>query len=172
MFNAEQKPNEGNTTSANRKILENELFDDLKNFLKDCLQQYTKEIIRPKNNVYLRITQSWLNFTKKGQYHHRHAHPNSLVSGCFYVNATAGEDKIYFYKDGYKQLSVLSDDFTMHNSDSWWLPVETGDIILFPSSLTHSVDPVKTNETRISLSFNTFPVGYLGDEERLTGLDL
>jgi hypothetical protein len=32
------------------------------------------------------ITQSWLNYTETNQYHHKHEHPNSLVSGVFYVN--------------------------------------------------------------------------------------
>jgi hypothetical protein len=32
------------------------------------------------------------------------------------------------------------------------------------------VQTVQGEDTRISLSFNTFPVGYVGDEKSLTGL--
>jgi hypothetical protein len=34
------------------------------------------------------------------------------------------------------------------------------------------VETVKHDQTRISLSFNTFPVGQVGDEMDLTGLSL
>jgi hypothetical protein len=44
--------------------------------------------------------------------------------------------------------------------------------MIFPSSLTHSVAPVEADDTRISLAFNTFPVGYMGQEENLTALHL
>jgi len=59
----------------------------------------------------------------------------------------------------------------LYNSESWWFEVGTGDLLLFPSSLTHMVETVQEDE-RISLSFNTFPVGYVGDESSLTALHL
>jgi hypothetical protein len=34
------------------------------------------------------------------------------------------------------------------------------------------VETVQGNQTRISLSFNTFPVGNIGEEVSLTGLKL
>lgn len=49
--------------------------------------------------------------------------------------------------------------------------VGTGNLMIFPSSLAHMVETVK-EEDRISLSFNTFPVGYVGEEEALTALHL
>jgi uncharacterized protein (TIGR02466 family) len=169
---AEQRPNEGNTTSKFREVLDHELFADLKEFMMESLNTYFDNTISPMNDVKLRVTQSWLNYTKKGQWHHKHAHPNSIVSGVFYVNADKEKDKIFFYKDGYKQLSFPTERYNEYNSESWWLPVGTNELILFPSSLTHSVAPVETNETRISLAFNTFPVGDVGNDETLTGLKL
>jgi ectoine hydroxylase-related dioxygenase (phytanoyl-CoA dioxygenase family) len=49
---------------------------------------------------------------------------------------------------------------------------EIGDLILFPSHLLHSVDTVTTDETRISLSFNVFFKGELGNEENLNLLNI
>jgi hypothetical protein len=52
------------------------------------------------------------------------------------------------------------------NSQTWSYGVETGDIVLFPSQLVHNVEQVKehTDRTqRVSLSFNTFLKGRLGD---------
>ena len=47
----------------------------------------------------------------------------------------------------------------------------SGELILFPSNLRHSV-PRNKEEERISLSFNTFSIDALGSEESLTHLDI
>lgn len=171
-LNAEQRPNEGNTTSLNRAILEEPIFAELKKFVSDSLESYFKTVINPKNEVGLRITQSWLNYSNKGQWHHKHAHPNSFISGVFYVNADKEKDKIYFYKEGYQLIKMPTDNYNEYNSDSWWIPVGANELIFFPSYLTHSVAPVETEETRVSIALNTFPVGNVGHDDSLTGLYL
>ena len=128
--------------------------------------------ICPKNDVTLRITQSWLNWTEPGEYHHKHNHNNALISGCFYVNANKKSDKIFFYKDGYEQIKLSPIVWNTYNAESWWYPVGTNDLIFFPSYLTHMVETVGGDDTRISMAFNFFPTGYIGDEDLLTALYL
>jgi len=41
---------------------------------------------------------------------------------------------------------------------------------LFPSNLTHMVETVQTEDTRISIAFNTFLEGVVGDNKTLTEL--
>lgn len=168
----EQRANEGNTSSVDRYILRQKKLGALTTFIEKCLFEYLTATINPKNDVRLRLTQSWLNWTKPGQFHHKHAHPNSVISGCFYVNADKANDKIYFYREEYKQIKFPPVEWNLYNSDSWWFPVGAGDLIFFPSNLTHMVQPVGGEDTRISLAFNTFPVGYVGDEDDLTALHL
>ena len=167
-----QRPNEGNASSVDSYILRNKIFDNLTTFIEKSIHEYFMATVTPKNDVRLRITQSWLNWTKPGQYHHKHSHPNSIISGCFYVNANKETDRIYFYNEDNRQIRFSPAEWNIYNSDSWWLPVGSGELILFPSSLTHMVKPVGGEDTRISLAFNTFPVGYLGDEIGLTALHL
>ena len=52
------------------------------------------------------------------------------------------------------------------------LPMVDGELVLFPSSLRHSVPFNKGNETRYSMSFNTFSIDELGSKESLTHLNL
>jgi uncharacterized protein (TIGR02466 family) len=163
--------NMGNTTSDDRYVLRHDTMASLKEFVENSVAEYLKSIYAPKHEVSMRLTQSWLNYTKPGQFHHKHAHPNSFISGVLYMKAARERDKIYFYKDGYKQISLPTDNWNLYNSESWWFEVGTGDLMLFPSSLTHMVETVKDDD-RISLSFNTFPVGYVGEEESLTALHL
>jgi uncharacterized protein (TIGR02466 family) len=161
--------NMGNTTSNNRYVFKDEALANLNAFAESCVEKYFREVYAPKNDVKLRVTQSWLNYTKEGQHHHKHAHPNSLISGVLYLKADAEKDKIYFFKESYEQIKLPTEQFNLFNSTSWWIPVAAGDLVLFPSSLTHSVETVQGDE-RISLAFNTFPVGYVGEEVELTAL--
>lgn len=165
-----QRPNDGNTSSVDKYILKK--LPDLTTFIEKSLHTYLMSTICPKNDTHLRITQSWLNWTEPGQYHHKHAHPNSLISGCYYVRANKETDKIFFYRDGYQQIKFPPIEWNTYNSESWWYSVGTGDLVFFPSSLSHMVQPVGGEDTRISLAFNTFPVGYVGDEDELTALHL
>lgn len=168
----ETRANTGNVTSTDNTILRNHSMTKLRDFIESNVSEYFKTVHSPKHDVSLRITQSWINYTEPGQYHHKHAHPNSFVSGVFYPQANRKTDKIYFYRDGFQQIKLPPSDWNLWNSDSWWFEVGAGDLILFPSSLIHMVETVKGEDTRISLSFNTFPVGLVGDEMDLTGLKL
>ncbi len=167
----ETRPNMGNTTSTDNFVLRNPAMTSLRSFIEDSVAEYFKATVNPKHNVSLRITQSWCNYSEQGQYHHKHAHPNSYISGVFYLQ-TNPDDRIYFYKDGWQQIKFPTDNWNAYNSESWWFEAFTGRLILFPSSLTHMVPTVQGEQTRISLSFNTFPVGTVGEEMDLTGLKL
>ena len=170
--NQETRPNTGNKTSVDNTILKNKQLTKLRDFIESKVSEYFAEIYNPKHQVSLQITQSWANYTNFGEFHHKHAHPNSFVSGIFYPQADKNLDKIYFYKDEFQQIKLPPKDWNIWNSESWWFEVGTGDLILFPSSLSHMVEPIQTERTRISLSFNTFPVGSVGEAVNLTGLSL
>ena len=172
LLKQDQRPNEGNTSSVDKYILNNVKMKNLKAFLEKSIDEYFHTTLRPRNEAKLRITQSWLNWTKPGQHHHKHAHPNSFISGCYYVNANKETDKIYFYRSEHRHIKFPTNDWNPYNSDSWWYPVGSGDIILFPSDLSHMVETVGGEDTRVSLAFNTFPVGYIGEENELTALHL
>lgn len=170
--NQKTRPNMGNVTSTDNTILRSRSMTKLRDFIESSVSEYFKIVHSPKHDVSLRVTQSWINYTEPGQYHHKHAHPNSFVSGVFYPQANRETDKIYFYRDGFQQIKFPPSDWNVWNSESWWFEVGTGDLVLFPSSLSHMVETVKGENTRISLSFNTFPIGLVGDEMNLTELKL
>jgi uncharacterized protein (TIGR02466 family) len=164
--------NDGNITSNDNYILNNKQFKKLKEEIDLKVQDYFDKIISPSNNITPYITQSWLNYTETNQYHHKHAHPNSLVSGVFYINCHEEHDKIKFFNDNYKTIKLEVKDWNIWNSESWWFSVKTGDIILFPSSLTHMVESKQGDNTRISLAFNVFIKGTVGNNKNLTELIL
>jgi len=164
--------NDGNITSNNNYILNEKPFANIKKELDLRVQDYFDKVISPANNITPYITQSWLNYTETNQYHHKHAHPNSLVSGVFYINCHEEHDKIKFFNDNYKTIKLEIKDWNLYNSESWWFSVKTGDVILFPSSLTHMVETKQGDNTRISLAFNVFIKGTVGNNKNLTELHL
>jgi len=164
--------NEGNITSSDNYILNKKEFKDLKKDLDLRVQDYFNKVISPSNNITPYITQSWLNYTETNQYHHKHSHTNSLVSGVFYINCDEKFDKIKFFNENYKTIKPETKDWNIWNSESWWFPVKTGDIIMFPSSLTHMVETKEGTNTRISLAFNVFIKGTIGNNKNLTELIL
>ena len=162
--------NTGNTTSVDRYVLDEPVMADLKAFIQFYVNHFMESVEAPYNPVEAYITQSWLNYTQPGEYHHKHEHPNSYLSGVLYINADPEKDKIYFYKNGYKRISLPTNNYNPFNSESWWFSVGTCDLIIFPSYLTHMVEQTVSADTRISLSFNTFLKGYIGEEASLTAL--
>ena len=164
--------NDGNITSNNNYILNEKPFANIKKELDLRVQDYFDKVISPANKITPYITQSWLNYTETNQYHHKHAHPNSLVSGVFYINCHEEHDKIKFFNDNYKTIKLEVKNWNIWNSESWWFSVKTGDIILFPSSLTHMVETKQGDNTRISLAFNVFIKGTVGINKELTELIL
>ena len=160
--------NTGNFTTYDSYILNKKEFKNIKKFLEKCCKDYLEKIICSKNNISLYITQSWLNYTEESQFHHKHEHPNSVVSGVLYLDTDKKTDQIVFsHPIRYQQIQPDVGKFNIWNSDSWWIPVETGELFMFPSSLTHQVVTKKGNNTRISLAFNTFYKGTIGSEDRL-----
>lgn len=172
LFNLESNLNLGNAKSANSWVLKEKKLNSLRLFLNNSLQEYFQATMSPQDNVKLEITQSWVNYTKHGQYHHKHAHPNSIISGVFYIQAAKEIDKLYFYNESYQQTKIVPKQFHVYNADSWWLPTKTGQLLLFPSRLVHMVDKTTGEDDRISLSFNSFYRGQLGDDNMLTSLTL
>jgi uncharacterized protein (TIGR02466 family) len=164
--------NEGNTTSNDNYILNHKVFKELKTDLDLRVQDYFQKVISPTDAITPYITQSWLNYTETNQYHHKHAHPNSLVSGVFYINCHKEHDKIKFFNDRYQTIKPEVKDWNIWNSETWWFSVKTGDVILFPSSLTHMVETKQGDNTRISLAFNVFIKGTVGNNKNLTELIL
>ena len=164
--------NIGNITSDDNYIINNKQYSSLRKELNEIVKDYFNKIICPSNNIKPYITQSWLNYTDTNQYHHIHNHPNSLISGILYINADKDNDKVIFKSDKYNMIGIETEKFNEFNSSSWWFPVETGQVFLFPSSLTHSVETKQGKNTRVSLAFNVFIEGVIGSKKRLTELTL
>ena len=162
--------NTGNSSSANTYVLEHKLFKNLKKDLYEKVIDYFNKVVCSDSATTPFFTQSWLTYSGPHDFHHRHTHPNSYVSGVFYIQADRKIDYLNFYKaEPIIDLNFIQNN--PFNSTVWRYAVNTGDVVLFPSYLHHGVEKVDKADnaaTRISLSFNLFLRGSLGSSHRGT----
>jgi len=159
------------------KYIFNDKLQDIKEFCEDHIDNYVKEVHNPRKDLEFYITQSWLNYTKLGGSHGMHTHQNSWISGVFYLSAPEGNG-ISFYDPNMRIKRILKIDSSLENPSQWQgekitVPLETNQLVLFPSWLGHAVDPnPEQTTTRLSLAFNVFFTGPIGIESDLTELIL
>jgi uncharacterized protein (TIGR02466 family) len=171
LLNLPKIQNMGNLRSKSGYIFEHPLFDGLKKTIDEHIKNFVNTLY-PNTNIDVYITQSWANYTEPNQWHHKHCHPNSFISGVFYVNAIENEDMIKFYRTLPFIFEIEHDQPNNYNSWDVNINIKSGDLILFPSNFEHNVPPTLSKETRISISFNTFIRGNLGREDSSTALYL
>ena len=151
-------------------LTKHEQLKDLTSFFKECIDDYCNTIINSEQRLV--ITQLWGNRNPKGSKHHEHVHPNSIISGVFYLRQDPKLPPIQFSKSNQDSMKLDPRKYNSYNAETFLLPCTSGELILFPSNLRHSVPVNQGDEERISLSFNTFSVDALGSEENLTHLDI
>jgi uncharacterized protein (TIGR02466 family) len=171
-LNLERCRNMGNSRSVESDVLGKEIFSPLKELFLESINGFIDQIYCPSQPPSPYITQSWVNFTEVNQYHHAHNHTNSFISGVYYLKADLQYDQISFSKTDNNVFHIKPRHFGMFNSTDWSLRVQTNQLVLFPSTLTHLVQPTVNPDLRVSLSFNTFLKGEMGSPEYLNYLCL
>jgi uncharacterized protein (TIGR02466 family) len=167
------KANQGNLMSKDINILKRPEVQKLNKKLLFLLNDAFTRVHNPLNGCNLYITQSWLNFTGRDQYHHRHLHPNSFFSATLYLQVTE-EDSTTFFRPGSAtdNYEIPSSHYGTFNSGAISLPVRDNLLLIFPSTLSHSVANVKHDTLRVTLSFNTYLKGEIGSPTNLNHLIL
>ena len=159
-----------NRQSEDTFVLDRPELSNVKAFIEAKLHEYVTNIYSSTDKLV--ITQSWLNKNKKGESHHEHVHPNSMVSGVWYPQIHEQLPPIQFRTRQQRDVALSTEQYNTFNSATFMLPMRKGELILFPSNLMHSVPVNQSEEERISLSFNTWPKGSMGNIASLTYLPL
>jgi uncharacterized protein (TIGR02466 family) len=159
-----------NYSSKNKNILKSPQMTSIKTVIQQHLDNYFKIIFSTSNKVQLQITQSWLTQTSKGQSHHTHTHPNSVVSGVLYINLAPLDGISFFRNEDAQWYELIKMEENYYNASRYFVQTAIGEIILFPSHIRHGVHTVSEDIQRVSLSFNTFFSGEIGKEEFASAL--
>jgi uncharacterized protein (TIGR02466 family) len=149
--------------------LENrEEYKDLYNWFNECLEDYRKTF--QYHCEQFKIILSWANKANDQGSHRMHVHPNSFISGVYYVSE--GCSPTYFEDPRYQIRSGWNVETHHAISDNiWTCPSETGTLVLFPSWLPHFTESQPFEGLRYTISFNAIPVGAT-NKGSLTELNL
>jgi uncharacterized protein (TIGR02466 family) len=146
---------------------------NLRSWICDQIQIYAKDAMAITDTF--KITQSWcIKHQNEEQKIFSHIHPNSIISGAYYIDADDASEGITFYRQTFSNHTSIqwdSDPELMKNQSWNWawykIPVATGRLVLFPSHMKHGVDGKHNSNTRCVLSFNTWFSGTFGNKENL-----
>ena len=131
----------------------------------------TKELFAMQDEIFEKefltmkpvIGNMWANINYPGGYNRPHLHPNSLFSGVYWIKTPIKSGNLMLYDprpgvhttmpnrnaDGPKEGQLPPDLWR----EVHYEPI-AGRIIMFPAWLWHEVQPNRSNDTRISVSFN------------------
>jgi uncharacterized protein (TIGR02466 family) len=153
--------------STDSYLLKHPELSKIKEFILESLDIYADTVLGTKQR--LSITQGWIQRNPYGSFTHEHTHANSLVSGVFYFR-NEEHASITFTKNEPNRIRAPIHKHTRLNSDAFQFKPLSGDVILFPSGLRHSVPVNVKQESRYCLAFNAFCFNELGVEGESTHL--
>ena len=144
-------------------LLNNKNLKNLKKEVQNELNNFVYNQLKIKNNFKFMMLNSWGMKHVKNDWAQPHYHSNSFISGVVYLKTN--KDSGYFSFNKSSDWNNISSNFlkfeyteyTQENSDTWNILPEEGDIIFFPSFLTHSVSKNTSDEDRYCCSFNFYP---------------
>ena len=129
--------------------------ETLKKIITDSLSNF-----EPMSEKVSMFVEGWKNINEPGNFNVRHNHPRSDLSGVLWIKTPKNSGNIVFtsphFFNRYQEIDSYTDEFK-YNSNSYisyyFIPKE-GHILIFPSFLEHEVEINKSDEDRISYSFN------------------
>jgi len=122
----------------------------------------TKKVISETdiNTSGFNIANMWININKKDNHNALHDHPESHLSGVFWIKIPKESGVIQFETPRMFQrnrfLHALGDNAkqNFYLDFEWNFEPEEGTIMIFPADLLHRVTPNCSEEDRISIAFN------------------
>ena len=171
----EMTENTGNSMSRNEKVLDGQELANLRRFIDEQIFLYKKGLLHIPDENEIYITQSWVNNSKPDQFHPKHKHPNSVISGVMFLDENSDESlpPIRFHRTlEIFPMDFAFDDLNEFNASCREFYPAKGMLMLFPSQLEHDVEKNRSKRTRRSLSFNTFVRGTVGGREQLTEINI
>lgn len=159
-YNLREKDNDGRIVS-NYGGWQSKLFsvhdenDILHKFLIDII--YNLPVF--KKNIGMNCI-AWANINGQGHYNKEHDHPDCHLAGVLWVKTPKNSGDIRFSApldfQTYLEIESYTDEFKYSSRyyHTYEFPPREGSLLIFPSHLRHLVHENKSNDDRISYSFN------------------
>tara|TARA_Y100000289_G_scaffold28501_1_gene28135 strand:+ start:377 stop:967 length:591 start_codon:yes stop_codon:yes gene_type:complete len=137
-------------------------FNDSKQNLIDIIDFEIDEVAKELElKSKLKVSAFWYNISGNKDFNKIHSHMKSVLSGVYYVKVPKNSGGLVFdCPQSELMMSYLSYwhiDYNpnQYTSKTWTVLPEEGDLVIFPSWLSHYTEPNMSTDDRISISFNT-----------------
>ena len=157
-------------------------YSEIYDWFHQCLEEVRLKFELECDKI--KISSSGGNRTGGHSIHGAHSHPNSFISGIFYLTDSSAKT-VFFCNNHWTgdndplKPSNLSNIVQMmfpgseHNIIQHFQPSIAGNLILFPSSLIHAVTQTEHDaENRYTMSFNSFPCGKIGRDSHNASVNI
>ena len=148
-------------------VLDRKEFKNLKSLIDIHVNNYAQDVFKINSTIDFYITNSWGTKHNSKDWADKHYHANSLFSGVLYLECNDNSGEITFHKNiGYNTgiPHIFDFDYTennMFNSTKTSIQPKTNMLLLFPSTLEHSVSESESTKDRLVIAFNVFARGKL-----------
>ena len=178
IFNTKYKRSGWNNgdISVDTKILESEECLKIKSIIEQELEHFI-DALGIRADLKFSIKNSWAVRHHLNDWSQSHIHSNSLFSGILYLKVDSNSGNINFRKSqntglGLASIRIPYTESNIFNLESYVITPVENQLVLFPSTLQHSVDINMSENERYAISFNVFPIGKLGNDLTLDELYL
>jgi len=138
----------------------------IKKIFMDIGQQYVHTILSDKHHfdynkddfyINMKFVSGWIVNQKENEYNPAHYHSNCSISAVLYLKVPEFRPRGFVGKkniDGYIEFINSTVDHSMLSAGSYLVKPQVGQLLMFPSTLLHTVYPFQGPEERRSLAFN------------------
>jgi uncharacterized protein (TIGR02466 family) len=138
------------TAGTKHELLEDSKFSELNSWVENKVNEFVSTC--GWENVTSK--EGWFNIYKAGDFQEYHVHSNCNFSCVYYLDVQDNDSKIFFSRS---PLSPIDNKVVkgnpINNNLSWYTPSK-GLLLIFKSDTMHMVEQKKTDDIRISLSYN------------------
>lgn len=136
-------------------LLDQPGFEELRHFIAFEANVFANLLNFDIQNYPLKLTDSWLNIHGPGNSQEPHVHQNNFISGVYYVKKPKDSGDLIIHSPyKYQMLQAPITKVNQYTVRTIPITSEAGVLVLFQSFTEHSVQANKSNDDRISISFN------------------
>ena len=128
-----------------------------------CTYDYAKYIgvrFPTPSNCALYIDRGWSTITKPGDVIKGHNHAVHTFSSAYYPNLLPKQGNLWIDKGNNATTDGIIYNVNKGPADRIQMEIKAGQFIIFPSAILHGTNKNKSEEDRISYSFDFNPIGY------------
>lgn len=115
------------------------------------------DLINVKSDMFVKMSNFWININSKGNGNNPHTHPSCSLSAVYYVQTPENCGKLQFEHPSHMinfwmQSYTKTDTYTTYSCVN--IDPSPGKLVVFPAWLKHAVYASQADTDRISVAFN------------------